>query len=136
MFLLKTKTILKKVWHFLKIYWYVPLLLSWAFIAWLLLRQSSTNMVDVLHSAEKSYRDQIRILNKAHKEEIKKRDAALRRYEQTIKQIEAERKLKNEELLTKEKKLIKQMVEKYKDDPEAYAREIADRFGFEFVEAE
>ena len=136
MFLLKTKTILKKVWHFLKIYWYVPLLLSWAFIAWLLLRQSSTNMVDVLHSAEKSYRDQIRILNKVHKEEIKKRDAALRRYEQTIKQIEAERKLKNEELLTKEKKLIKQMVEKYKDDPEAYAKEIADRFGFEFVEAE
>ena len=33
-----------------------------------------------------------------------------------------------------EKKLIKKLAEKYKDDPEAYAREIADKFGFEFVE--
>ena len=54
--------------------------------------------------------------------------------EQTIKQIEEERKLKNKELLSKEKKLIKKLAEKYKDDPEAYAREIADKFGFEFVE--
>ena len=134
MVLLKIKVILKKIWHFLKIYWYVPLILSWAFIAWLLLRQSPANMADILYAAEKSYRKQIDILNKAHEEEIRKRDAALKRYEQTIKQIEEERKLKNKELLSKEKKLIKKLAEKYKDDPEAYAREIADKFGFEFVE--
>ena len=38
------------------------------------------------------------------------------------------------ELLNKEKKLIKELAEKYHSDPEAYAREIADKFGFEYVE--
>jgi len=133
---LAVKTFFKKSWLFFKTYWYIPLLLSWAIIAWLLLRSSSTNIMDVLYSAEKSYRDQIEILNESHEREIQKRDEVLKRYEKTIKQLEEDRKRKNEELTTKEKKRVKELAEKHKDDPEAFAREIADKFGFEYVEHE
>lgn len=130
------KTTLKKVWFFFKTYWYIPLLLSWAVIAWLIFKNSGSNITDILFAAEESYRKQIDILNKAHEDEIKKRDEVLKRYQETVDQLEAERKRKNEELSEKEKKRIKELAEKYKDDPEAFAREIADKFGFEYVENE
>ena len=130
---LAAKTFFKKVWLFLKAYWYAPLLLSWAVIAWLLLRNPPASITDVLYTAEKSYREQIEILNKSHETEIQKRDEVLKRYEDTIRQLEREKKQKNEELSAKEKKRVKALAEKYKDDPEAFAREIADKFGFEYV---
>ena len=92
--------------------------------------------MDVLYSAEKSQREQIEILNESHEREIQKRDEVLKRYEKTIKQLEEERKRKNEELTSKEKKRVKELAEKHKDDPEAFAREIADKFGFEYMENE
>ena len=136
LFLLKAKTIFKKVWYFLKTYWYIPLLISWAIIAWLAFRNSGTSIADILFAAEESYRGQIDVLNEAHDTEIKKRDEILKRYQETIEKLEEDRKRKNEELLNKEKKLVKELAEKYHSDPEAYAREIADKFGFEYVENE
>ena len=133
---LAVKTALKKIWYFFKTYWYIPLLLSWAIIAWLIFRNSGMSIADILYTAEESYRKQIDILNKSHEEEIKKRDEALKRYQDTIEKLEEERRKKNEELTEKEKKRIKELAEKYKNDPEAYAREIADKFGFEYVENE
>jgi len=136
LFLLKAKTIFKKVWYFFKTYWYIPLLISWAIIAWLVFRNSGMNIADILLAAEESYRGQIDVLNEAHDAEIKKRDEILKRYQETIEKLEEDRKQKNEELLNKEKRLIKELAEKYHSDPEAYAREIADKFGFEYVENE
>ena len=136
LFLLKAKTIFKKVWYFLKTYWYIPLLISWAIVAWLVFRNSGMNIADILLAAEESYRGQIDVLNEAHDAEIKKRDEILKRYQETIEKLEEDRKRKNEELLTKEKRLVKELAEKYHSDPEAYAREIADKFGFEYVENE
>ena len=133
---LAVKTALKKIWYFFKTYWYIPLLLSWAIIAWLIFRNSGMSNTDILYTAEESYRKQVDTLNKAHKEEIEKRDEAIRRYQDTIEKLEEERKRKNEELTEKEKKRIKEIAEKYKNDPETYAREIADKFGFEYVENE
>jgi vacuolar-type H+-ATPase subunit H len=133
---LSIKTIFKKVWYFFKTYWYIPLLVSWAIIAWLIFKNSGMNIADILHTAEESYRGQINVLNEAHEAEIKKRDEILKRYQETIEKLEEDRKQKNEELLNKEKRLIKELAEKYHSDPEAYAREIADKFGFEYVENE
>tara|TARA_R110000824_G_scaffold194057_6_gene376543 strand:- start:1200 stop:1610 length:411 start_codon:yes stop_codon:yes gene_type:complete len=133
---LAIKTFLKKVWYFFKTYWYIPLLLSWAIIAWLIFRNSGVSVTEILHKAEESYRKQIDVLNKAHGEEVKKRDEALKRYQDTIEKLEEERRRKNEELTQKEKKRIKELAEKYKNDPEAYVRVIADKFGFEYVENE
>jgi CII-binding regulator of phage lambda lysogenization HflD len=130
---LAVTTFLKKAWVLLKTYWYVPLLLSWAIIAWLLLRKSSGNILDVLHSAEKSFKQQLKAINDAHSEEIKKRDEVIRRYQLTIKQLEEERRKKNEELTEKEKKRIKKLAEKHKEDPEGFVKDIADNFGFEVV---
>ena len=133
---LAVTTFLKKAWVLLKTYWYVPLLLSWAIIAWLLLRKSSGNILDVLHGAEESFKQQLKVINDAHSEEIKKRDEVIRRYQLTIKQLEEERRKKNEELTEKEKKRIKKLADKHKEDPEGFVKDIGDNFGFEVVEPE
>jgi CII-binding regulator of phage lambda lysogenization HflD len=133
---LSIATFFKKVWYFFKTYWYIPLSLSWAIIAWLLLRKSSGNILDVLHSAEESFKQQLEAINDAHGKEIKKRDEVIRRYQLTIKQLEEERRKKNEELTEKEKKRIKELAEKHKEDPEGFVKDIADNFGFEVVEPE
>lgn len=133
---LAVKTFFKKVWVFFKTYWYIPLFLSWGIIAWLLLRQSPTRVLDVLKQAEDSFKSQLDIITRSHEEEIKKRDEVIRRYQLTIKQLEEERRKKNEELTDKEKKRIKELAEKHKEDPEGFVKDIADNFGFEVVEPE
>ena len=133
---LAVKTFFKKAWTFLKTYWYIPLLLSWAIIAWLVLRQSPTRVLDVLKQAEDSFKQQLDIITRAHEEEISKRDEVIRRYQLTIKQLEEERRKKNEELTEKEKKRIKELAEKHKEDSEGFVKDIADNFGFEVVEPE
>ena len=133
---LAVKTFFKKAWTFLKTDWYIPLLLSWAIIAWLVLRQSPSRVMDVLKQAEDSFKQQLDIITRAHEEDIKKRDEVIRRYQLTIKQLEEERRKKNEELTEKEKKRIKELAEKHKEDPEGFIKDIADNFGFEVVEPE
>ena len=125
----------KKVWVWTKNYWHIPALLIYTLVMWIMFRRDSAVILQVLNNARNSYESQIKVLSDTHEKEIQKRDEILKRYQETIEKLEEDRKRKNEELLNKEKKLVKELAEKYHSDPEAYAREIADKFGFEYVES-
>ena len=132
--LIKIKLFFKKAWALVKSYWYLPLLLSWVVIVWLLLGRNSQSITEVLYSAEKNYRDQVRVLEKAHKEELEKRDKALNRYVKTVDSLEKELKRRRLDLTEAEKKRILQLVREFKNRPDEYTRKIAEEFGFEYVE--
>ena len=131
---LNIKLALKKAWIMLKTYWYVPLLLSWAIIAWLVLGKRSSVVSNILYSAEKSYRDQVRILERVHTEEMSKRDVVLARYLKTIQSLESELEKRKLYLRDSEKERVKELAEQYKNKPDEYTKKIAEEFGFEYVE--
>ena len=129
------KLFFKKTWAWLKTYWYIPLLASWLIIAWLIFRKDNAgDILDVFYNAEQSYKKQIEAIDKAHAEEIRKRDRALSKYQRTIEQLEKELERRRMLLKESEKERIRQLSEEFKNKPDEYTKRIAEEFGFEFVE--
>ena len=132
---LVAKKALKKTWVWLKHNWYVPAVLVYTIVLWIFFRRKD-KAHDVLKVRSKSYEAQIKTINESHAAEIKKRDEILKQYDETIKRIEKEYETKSEELDNKKRKAVKEIVEKHYNDPDALARMLSDKFGFEYLETE
>jgi len=130
---LVAKKTLKKTWTWLKHNWYVPVVVIYTLVLWLLFR-TGNQAKEVLDIRSKSYEAQINAINEAHKEEIRKRDEILKKYDETIKKIEEEFAKKNEELDNKKRKTVKELVKKHYNEPDALAKMIAEEFNFDYVE--
>ena len=130
---LAVKSALKKTWVWLKHNWYVPVVIVYTLVLWILFRRGS-DAEKVLEIRSKSYQDQIDAINEAHREEIQKRDEVLKKYDETIKKIEEEYAKKNEELDNKKRKTVKELVKKHYNEPDVLARMIAEEFNFDYVE--
>lgn len=126
---LATKAFLKKVWTWLKHNWYIPAILIYTLVLWVLFRRKD-EALKVLEIRSESYEAQIEAINKAHTEEIKKRDEILEKYSETVKKLEEDFNKNNQELDEKKKKDVKELVEKYYNDPDTLAKMISDKFGF------
>jgi len=131
--LLVIKTFFKKVWTWLKHNWKVPLVLVYTIALWLFFRQKDKAR-EVLEVRAESYEAQIAALNAAHAEEIKKRDEILKQYTEIVEELEKVYAEDRKELDSKKKKEVKKIVEKYYNKPDELARELADKFNFEYKE--
>ena len=132
---LVVKKALKKTWVWLKHNWYIPAVLVYTVVLWIFFRRKD-KAHDVLKVRSKSYEAQIEAINKSHAEEIEKRDEILKQYNETINRLEEEFEKKNKELDNKKRKAVKEIVEKHYNDPDALARMLSEKFGFEHWETE
>ena len=133
--LLAIKKALAKTWVWLKHNWMAPFIVVYTLFLWVLLRRKDEAKA-ILEIRSRSYQDQIDAINKAHKEEIEKRDQILEKYTKTISRLEEEFAKNNKELTEEKKKSVKEIVEKYYDDPDTLAIMIGKRFGFKYTEEE
>jgi len=133
MTLLAFKTIVKKVWVWLKHNWYVPAVIAYTLVLWLLFR-NKTEAMDILELRANSYKDQIRAIEDAHQKELKERDEILKRYNAVLEHLEKDYEEKNIKLDKKKKEDIKRIVEDYNDRPDDLARVLANKYGLEYVE--
>ena len=74
------KHVLKKVWVWLKAYWYVPALLVYTLVLMVVFRKDGANALGVLEVSKDSYKKQIDVLNETHESELKKRDEIIKKY--------------------------------------------------------
>ena len=133
MTLLAFKAIVKKIWVWLKHNWYVPAVIAYTLVLWLLFR-NKTEAMDILELRANSYKDQIRAIEDAHQKELKERDEILKRYNVVLEQLEKDYEEKNIKLDKKKKEDIKRIVEDYNDRPDDLARVLANKYGLEYVE--
>jgi len=135
MWLLKTKTFLKKVWVFVKEYWYMPFVL--VTLLFLTLRNKTDkadSLVEALNVSKDSYKKQVDVIEKIHKEEIVVKEKNLKRYTNIVEKIEKEYRLEDERLESSKRKRIKKLVEEYHDDPESLASLLEVMYGIKYVE--
>ncbi len=126
------KLFFKKAWIWIKTYWYIPAVLIYTIVLWVLFRRNGAAALEVLKTSKESYEAQIKAMEEAHAREIEARDKALAQYETIIAAIEEEY-AANREILGREKrKKIKEYIDKYGEDPEELARIIEEKFGIEF----
>ena len=130
---LAIKTFLKKAWAWIKKYWYVPALAIYTFVMWIFFRKGGAAS-EVLKIQDESHKAQIKAINDAHDEELKKKDAALKQYNDVISSMEREYKKDKKTLDNKKKKEVKKIVEEHGKDPAELAKIMAERFGFLYVE--
>lgn len=133
MTLLAFKTIVKKVWVWLKHNWYVPAVIAYTLVLWLLFRNKTAAM-DILELRANSYKDQIRAIENAHQKELKKRDDILVKYHTILEVLEKDYEEKNMVIDKKKKEEVKRIVEHYNDRPDDLARVLANKYGLEYVE--
>ena len=120
---------LKKVWAWLKHNWYVPAVMVYTLVLWVLFRKKDKAR-EVLEVRAESYEKQIEAINKSHDEEIKKRDEILTTYKDIVEQLEKEFENDKKELDTKKKQEIKNIVKEYHNKPDELAALMAEKFGF------
>jgi len=127
------KIFFKKAWVWFKHNWYVPAIIIYTLILWFFFRKKDA-AYNVLETRNNSYKIQIDAINKSHQEEIEKRNKIIEKYNVIITKIEEKYSEDKKDLDKEKKKEVQEMVEKYHDDPEALARLIAEKYGFDYVE--
>jgi hypothetical protein len=132
-FFLALKKFFKKSWAFLKHNWYVPAILVYTLLLWLVFRRKDAAF-EVLKIRNDSYEAQIEAINKAHTEEINKRNEILDKYNKVVNKIEEDHTAETEALDAKKKKEVKKIVEKYYDKPDELAKMLADKYNFKYTE--
>ena len=130
------KLFLKKIWTWLKNYWYAPVVFVWTIVVWVFSRRNGEAALEVLATSKKSYEAQLDVLKKTHAAEIEKRNRALVQYEDIVKTMEYEYARRSEELSRDKKKKIKEYVKEFDNDPDGLAARLEERFGIRYKPSE
>lgn len=128
------KTFMKKAWVWFKNYWYYPLMIVVATVAFCFGRRDTEGILKMFEASKESYQKEIGVLKRTHEEEISKRAELIEKQNQALKKIEEDYKIKLDELSPAERQEIKKIVEEHKEDPEGLAERVGDVFGIKHVE--
>jgi hypothetical protein len=124
---------LKKVWSWLKAYWYIPVIIIAIFVLTIIFYQPPASLMSLVERRRKLHEKEVESINNIHAEEIKKREEALLAYQKTIKAIEEKYNKDKADLTERKKSQIKKIVEETHNDPDLLAKKLADQMGFEIV---
>ena len=104
---------IKKAYLWFKHYWYIPAVLAYTLLMWVVLRRDVTTALGVLELTKDSYKKQVDVLNKTHQEEIAKRDEIIKEYNEVISKLETDYQDNIRNLDRSKKKRVKDLVENY-----------------------
>ena len=121
--------ILKKIWAFLKTYWYIPVLIIIAVV----LKTKNNKVEEILNTARDSHKKQIDAIENAEKEKEKQKIVIEKEYNNAIEKIEENYSKSNETMKKEEKKYIKSLVKEWSDDPDQLAERILMKYDFVYV---
>ena len=127
---LAVKTFFKKVSAWCKKYWQLLVGASIPVVIWILTRNSD-HLDEVLKRVREDHEKEVGIINRSHEDELNARDEAVRRYQETIAEVEARYAEASEELDSRKRKQIENIIKNHADDPEEITRRIASLTGFE-----
>jgi len=127
-----TKLFFKKAWLWLKTHWYVPVVLLYTAVLWVLFRRNAEAALEVLTTSKESYKAQIKTIEDSHALEIARRDKALAQYESIIRALEKEYETSREALSNDKKKKVKEYIEMYESDPDGLVKIMEEKFGIKY----
>ena len=96
---------LKKIWSFLKSYWYIPVII----IVALVFRSKTNKVEEIIKAADDSHKKQLNAIEAAEINKKKEKDWIDKEYDNAIKKIEQKYSKENKILNKKEKKFVKRL---------------------------
>lgn len=128
-----TMLTLKRVWVWLKAYWYVPAALVAGIVVFAFTRNSDL-LTRLFRAAKESWERQTGALETAEREKKDEAERIEREYRTTIARLEERRKEDQATISGQEKERIKKYIKQYKDDPTGLTKKLAAEFGLQFGE--
>ena len=128
-----TKVFWKKVWTWLKHYWYWPAILILLTFSLMSGRGSRKKLFDMLDKQKENYEKEIQIIKETTEEADKKKTEIFTEHIKEIEKIEEEHDIKVEELEEEKQKELVTTIEENKDSPDKLAEEIARILSAEFL---
>ena len=124
---------LKKVWSWIKHYWYFPVIITLVLLL-LFLRPSSVDKLFKLMSRQREmHKREVDLLNETAEQKKEKTKRLLESHKETLEEIERKHRVKIEELHAEKKQEVAEIVKKYENRPEALAEEIAKILSAEYL---
>ena len=122
----------KKVWVWCKHHWKILALALWTLIVFAIARKNVKAYKKVLDTTIENYKKEVEVLEDTHKEEIRKRDEAIKRHNDDIKRLEDEYVGDKEELSVEKRSRYLELVKMYDSDPENINKILEEEFGFKY----
>ena len=124
----------KKIWVWCKYHWKILALALWTLVVFLIARKNVRAYKKVLDTTVENYKKEVEVLENSHKEEIRKRDEAIKRHNDDIKKLEEKYAGDKEELDVKKRSRYLELVKMYDTDPESINKILEEEFGFKYEE--
>jgi hypothetical protein len=128
---LTAKHILKKIWTYIKNYWWAGALIIIGFVLHKFFVKDKDYFRSLYEGKVKQNEEEIKVLNEAHEEEVKEKLRAQHDFKLAVDAFGEMRKEKGEQIKRHEKKRIKEIIE-MPDNLRLHI--LADEFGLEIVE--
>lgn len=122
----------KKVWVWCKHHWKILALALWTLIVFAIARKNVKAYKKVLDTTIENYKKEVEVLENTHKEEIRKRDEAIKKHNDDIKRLEDEYVGDKEELSVEKRSRYLELVKMYDSDPENINKILEEEFGFKY----
>jgi len=132
---LTIKAFLKKVWIYIKHYWYVPAVIAYTLALWFLFNRKETAF-KILEARSESFEKQIKAVDDIHTEELAARDELAKKYTKTIELIEERYVKTKEELTEKKKQRVKEILGRHYRNSASMAFLLGREFGIEYIPPE
>lgn len=124
----------KKIWVWCKHHWKILALALWTLVVFLIARKNLRAYKKVLDTTIENYKKEVEVLENSHKEEIRKRDEAIKKHNDDIKKLEEKYAGDKEELDVEKRSRYLELVKMYKSDPESINKILEEEFGFKYEE--
>ena len=85
----------------------------------------------IIQKIKDKHAKEMDIIQDSHRESSEKKEKEKKKYDKIITEINKRHKEKNEELDESHKKELKRLLKKYKNDPDALSRKLAEEFGID-----
>lgn len=122
----------KKVWVWCKHHWKILALALWTLIVFAIARKNVKAYKKVLDTTIENYKKEVEVLENTHKEEIRKRDEAIKKHNDDIKRLEDEYVGDKEELSVEKRSRYLELVKMYDSDPDSINKILEEEFGFKY----
>jgi hypothetical protein len=130
---LAVKKFFKKAWAWCKKYWQVFVGMAIPLVVWILSRNSS-GLDEILEKTNESHRKEVEAIDRAHAEEIQKREEALEKHGRAMAEVEKKYQDANKELTSKKRREVEHVIKKHADDPDEITRRLSEITGFDLHE--
>ena len=124
----------KKVWIWLKNYWYFPVILVMGILLLLSGKGSKNKIFKLLEEQKERYNKEIEIINKSNAEKDKNQKELIKISQDKLTEIEMQFDIKIEQLESQKEQELKETIKELEDNPEEMARRIAKILDAQLVE--